>query len=117
MESLDGSSKMELPPILECNEIPNIPSEIPTPEVARYHSHLRDIADCIPALETQTPTLILIGRDLPEAHHVSSQLIGPKGSPYAQKLKLGWVIVGETCLGKIHKSDYVNVLGDDALIS
>ena len=49
-ESLDGSSKMELPPILECSEIPNIPSEIPTPEVARYNSHLQDIADCIPAL-------------------------------------------------------------------
>ena len=109
VEALDGSSKMELPSVLECNEIPNIPGEIPTPEVARYHSHLRDIADCIPPLETQTQTLILIGRDLPEAHHVSCQLTGPKGSPYAQKLNLGWVIVDETCLGKIHKSDYVNV--------
>ena len=109
VEALDGSSKMKLPSVLECNEIPNIPGEIPTPEVARYHSHLRDIADCIPPLETQTQTLILIGRDLPEAHHVSCQLTGPKGSPYAQKLNLGWVIVGETCLGKIHKSDYVNV--------
>ena len=77
--------------------------------MARYHSHLRDIADCIPSLETQTQTLILIGRDLPEAHHVSCQLTRPKGSPYAQKLNFGWVIVGETCLGKIHKSDYVNV--------
>ena len=109
VEALDGSSKMELPSVLECNEIPNIPGEIPTPEVARYHSHLRDIADCIPPLDTQTQTLILIGGDLPEAHHVSCQLTGPKGSPYAQKLNLGWVIVGETCLGKIHKSDYVNV--------
>ena len=109
IETLDGSSKMELPSILECNEIPNIQGEIPTSEVARYHSHLRDIADFIPPLEIQTPTLILIGRDLPEAHHVSSQLTGPKGSPYAQKLKLGWVIVGETCLGKIHKSNHVNV--------
>ena len=109
VESFDGHSKLELPSILECNEIPNIPDEIPTPDVARHHSHLRDIADSIPALETQTPILLLIGRDLPEAHHVYSQLTGPKGSPYAQKLSLGWVIVGETCLGKIHKSDYVNV--------
>ena len=54
VEALDGSSKMELPSVLECNEIPNIPGEISTPEVARYHSHLKDIADCIPPLETQT---------------------------------------------------------------
>ena len=53
--------------------------------------------------------MILIGRDLPEEHHVSSQLTGPKGSLYEQKLKLECVIVGGTCLCKIHKSHYVNV--------
>lgn len=81
VESFDGHSKLELPSILECNEIPNIPDEIPTPDVARHHSHLRDIADSIPALETQTPILILIGRDLPEAHHVYSKLYRSKGFP------------------------------------
>ena len=52
VEALDGSSKMEFPSLLTCNEIHNIP----TPEVACYHSHLRDITDFIPPLETQTQT-------------------------------------------------------------
>ena len=52
--------------------------------------------------------LILIGRDLPEAHHVLDQHIGDRGTPYAQCLSLSWVIVGEACLGKVHKPDFVN---------
>ena len=109
VESIDGSSRLELPNVLECNEIPNSRDEIPTPEVARYHSHLEDISEYIPPLDTSAAIMLLIGRDLPEAHHVYEQVTGPKGSPYAQNLKLGWVVVGETCLGGIHKTDYVNV--------
>lgn len=109
VESLDGSSRLELPNVLECNEIPNSRDEIPTPEVAFYHSHLNDISEYIPPLDTSAAIMLLIGRDLPEAHHVYDQRTGPKGSPYAQNLKLGWVIVGETCLGGIHKTDFVNV--------
>ncbi|XP_014677582.1 PREDICTED: uncharacterized protein LOC106817433 [Priapulus caudatus] len=55
------------------------------------------------SLEQDTQILLLIGRDLTEAHHVLDQRIGPKGSPYAQRLSLGWVIVGETCLGRVHR--------------
>ena len=44
-----------------------------------------------------------------EAHHIFDQRIGPRYSPYAQKLCLGWVIIGETCLGKVHKPDHINV--------
>ena len=109
VESLDGFSHLELPSVLECNEIPNSRDEIPTPEVTRYHSHLNDVSESIPPLDTSAAIMLLIGRDLPEAHHVYDQRVGSKGSPYAQKLKLGWVIVGETCLGGIHKTDYVNV--------
>ena len=101
---------MELPSVLEGNEIPNSRDEYPTPEVTRYHSHLNDISECIPPLDTSAAIMLLIGRDLPEAHHVYNQCVGSKGSPYAQKLKPGWVIVGETCLGDIHKTDYVNVM-------
>ena len=109
VESLDGSSRLELPNVLECNEIPNSRDEIPTPEIAFYHSHLNDISEYIPPLDTSAAIMLLIGRDLPEAHHVYDQRTGPKGSPYAQNLKLGWVIVGETCLGGIHQTDFVNV--------
>ena len=53
--------------------------------------------------------LLLVVRDLPEAHHVHDQRIGHRNSPYAQRLSLGWVIVGEACLGKVHTPDFVNV--------
>ena len=108
VESADGSFQLELPSILECNEIPNVRHEIPTPDVTRHHSHLNDLSPFIPSLDTEASILLLIGRDLPEAHHVLDQRVGPIGSPYAQKLPLGWVVIGETCLGGIHKTDFVN---------
>ena len=89
--------------------MPDVREEIPTPDVARYHSHLKDIASHIPPLDPQSDILLLIGRDLIEAHHVHDQRIGPRGSPYAQRLSLGWAIIGETCLGKGHGTDSVNV--------
>ena len=73
-----------------------------------YHSHLNDLSVFIPSLDTETSTLLLIGRDLPEAHLVLDQRIGPRGSPFAQKLPLGWVVIGETCLGGINRTDYVS---------
>ena len=52
--------------------------------------------------------MLLIGRDAVEAHHVHDQRIGPNRTPYAQRLKMGWVIIGETCLGQVHAPDVVN---------
>ena len=107
--SLDGKSHLELPTLIECNQIPNMREEVPTPDVAKNHPHLLDIVDHIPPLDDESEILLLIGRDLIEAHHVFDQRIGPRNSPYAQKLCLGWVIIGETCLGKVHKPDHINV--------
>ena len=59
---------------------------------------------------------MLIGRDVTDAHYVKEQIIGKRGTPYAQKLALGWVIVGEACLGKTHKPDKVNVNKKIALV-
>ncbi|VDI78659.1 Hypothetical predicted protein [Mytilus galloprovincialis] len=108
IESLDGSTSLQLPTLIEC-DIPNIREEIPSPAVVRHHDHLREIADYIPEIDDTAPILLLIGRDLPEAHHVIEQLTGPTYSPYAQKLRLGWVIVGETCLNQFHRPDTVTV--------
>ena len=94
VESADGSFQLELPNILECNEIPNVRHEIPTPDILRYHSHLNDLSGFIPSLDAEASILLLIGRDLPEAHHVLDQRTGPRGSPYAQQLPLGWVVIG-----------------------
>ncbi|XP_033755669.1 uncharacterized protein LOC117338425 [Pecten maximus] len=109
VETLDGATSHDLPPLTECRQIPDIRHEIPTPSAALSHPHLRDIAKLIPSLDADAPILLLLGRDLIEAHHISDQRIGPRGSPYGQKLSLGWVIVGETCLGRVHTPDEVNV--------
>ena len=66
--SCDNSYSLTLPDILECSEIPNTRSEIPTPEILRHHKHLQDIK--IPDLVPGTEILLLIGRYLPEAHHI-----------------------------------------------
>ncbi|KAK3096719.1 hypothetical protein FSP39_002652 [Pinctada imbricata] len=110
IQSLDGSSTMDLPDMIECSEIPNDRSEIATPEVANLHTHLRCIADRIPELDPNAGIHLLIGRDLGEAHQIEQQILGVnKNAPFAQKLKLGWVVVGEVCLGKLHKPNYLNV--------
>lgn len=109
VKTIDGKTQLNLPPLLECQNIPEIKEEIPTPEVAAAYSHMKDLVSEIPQIDINIKTLLLIGRDLVEAHHVYDQRIGPRHSPFAQKLALGWVIVGEVCLGNFHKSKYVNV--------
>lgn len=101
VESLCGTH-MELPPLYECNNIPGDRTEIPTSEVAESFSHLREISKNFPPLDPKVHIQLLIGRDLPEAHHVHQQLIGPKDDPFAQRLSLGWVIIGEVCLEGRH---------------
>ena len=60
IESLDQSAKYRLPTLTECDEIPNN-REIPTPQVARAHPHLQQIADKIPELDEKAEILLLIG--------------------------------------------------------
>ncbi|XP_033727618.1 uncharacterized protein LOC117316950 [Pecten maximus] len=105
IQSMDATAKHDLPVITKCNQIPDEKEEIPTPDVAYNHPHLRDIASAIREFDSKCLITLLIGRDLVEAHHVHDQRIGPKGAPYAQKLSLGWVIIGETCLGRVHRPD------------
>ncbi len=47
--------------------------------------------------------MLLLGRDIIRVHKVHKQVNGPHNLPYAQKLDLGWVIVGNVCLGNFHK--------------
>lgn len=48
VESFDGSSQLKLPTLIECDGIPNVRHEIPTPEAAYCHPHRQSIADLIP---------------------------------------------------------------------
>ncbi|XP_035524123.1 multiple epidermal growth factor-like domains protein 10 [Morone saxatilis] len=84
-------------------------SEIPTPEIARHYKHLKRVVDRIPALDRSASILILLGRDMPRAHKVREQCNGPHNAPYAQRLDLGWVIVGDVCVGRAHKLYCANV--------
>lgn len=90
MESIDGTVNFPLPPLTECNEIPNDTTEIPTPEGADHHHHLRQIADKIPPLEPAADILLLLGRDTIRAHKVRKQNNGPHNTPYEQKVR-PWV--------------------------
>ena len=108
VESLDGRIILPLPTLIECNAIPNNRFEIPTPEAALQHAHLKPLAQKIPDLDPQAPIMVLLGRDIIRIHKVRKQINGPHNSPYAQKLDLGWVIVGNVCLGNVHKPATVN---------
>ncbi len=103
VESLDGTVCIPLPSLIECNDIPNSRDEIPTPDVARGHIHLKSVAHLIPEQDPQAPIMLLLGRDIIRVHKVHKQVNGPHNLPYAQKLDLGWVIVGNVCLGNVHK--------------
>lgn len=110
IQSIDGLAYHKLPPIIECNDIPDNVMEIPTPEVARAHSHLRHIAYELPPLRKDVSIQLLIGRDLVDIHQVQGQVTGPSASPFAQKLSPGWVIIGDVCLDGRHKQSDLSVL-------
>lgn len=110
IRSLDGEISLPLPSLLECNEIPDNRSEIPTPDAALGHPHLRSVAHLIPELDPKAQIMLLLGRDVIRVHKVRKQLNGPHDAPYAQKLDLGWVIVGNVCLGSVHKPVSVSAL-------
>lgn len=87
-----------LPTLIECDGVPGDKEEIPTPDIALQYPHLQDIADEIPPFDSQAEVQLLIGRDAPELLKVRAFKNGPKGTPWAQKLSLGWTISGQACL-------------------
>lgn len=114
-QPLDGSLSINLPTLIECNYIPEDRSEIPTPEVAKHHTHLNSIAKHIPPLDPEAQILLLLGRDVLQVHKVRDQRNGPNNAPYAQRLDLGWVIIGEACLGTAHKTKDASVFSTHIL--
>jgi hypothetical protein len=85
---MDAHFCHKLPPIIECNDIPDNEMEIPTPDVVYAHSHLRHLAKELAPLRGDLSIQLLIGRDLVDVHQVQKQVIGPPSSPFAQKLSL-----------------------------
>lgn len=68
IEPLDGSTRISLPTLIECYMLPDDRSEIPSPEVAKHYPHLAHLVDKIPTLDPQASILLLIGRNLIQAH-------------------------------------------------
>lgn len=64
IEPVYGGVSLSLPTLIECDEIPDNRSEIPTPEVACYHLHLKSIALEIPELDEKAQILLLLGHDI-----------------------------------------------------
>lgn len=87
MESADGQSSLPLSTLIECDMLPDNQNEIPTPEAALYHSYVRDIAAEILAFDPQADILLLLGRDVIQAHKVLGK--GPPNHPFTQRLALG----------------------------
>ncbi|PFX13533.1 hypothetical protein AWC38_SpisGene22377 [Stylophora pistillata] len=103
IESLDGTRSYTLPVLTECEAIPDSREEIPTPNVVRALPHLQPIADEIPELCLGAEILLLLGRDAALLHKIHESRNGPKNAPWAQRLDLGWVVIGNTCLDGAHK--------------
>ncbi|TKS65471.1 hypothetical protein D9C73_028149 [Collichthys lucidus] len=103
IEGINRKVSITLPILTECNQIPNNRSEIPTLEAAAAHPHLSHVATQIPPLDPSADILLLLGRDVIQAHKVRRQINGPNEAPYAQQLDLGWVIIGDVCLSGAHR--------------
>ena len=66
--------------------------------VARAHPHLEAIAEKIPELDPEAEILLLVERDAPPLHKVHESRNGPRNAPWAQRLDLGWVVLGNVCM-------------------
>lgn len=103
VEPVDKNVSIPLPMLLERNQIPKVRAEIPKPDAAYHHAHLKRIADKIPPLDPNAKILLLLGRDILRMHKVQEQISGPEDAPFAQRLELGWVVVGDVCLAGAHR--------------
>ena len=66
------------------------------------------IADNIPELDVEADILLLIGRDTPPLHKVHESRNGPRDAPWAQRLDLGWVVIGNACLNGAHRPNRIS---------
>jgi hypothetical protein len=95
IESCDGQTSINLPTLIECDNLPDNRHEIPTPD--EFYPHLRDIAGELQPLDESCHISLLIGRDIPYVHRVLEQRVSVPKAPIAQQSHLGWAVVGEMC--------------------
>ena len=122
IQPIHGSSAIKVRTFIECNNIPNLRKEIPTPAMAQKYTHLSDIAEEIPPIDPSAEILLIIGRDVPAAHYVYEQRIGSPDAPFALKTTLGWSLIGDLRNDEEIQTPIVVtktsvVLGDDIFLS
>ena len=100
LRSMAGRT-IRLPQLVECSNIPQDKREIVTPEMAMEFLHLKEVAKEIPPYDPKAKVEILIARDAPELLKVRESRNGQKGTPWAQRLDLGWTISGQMCLDRV----------------
>jgi hypothetical protein len=103
LESCDRQVHIDLPVLIECDNIPNNKQEIPSLEVTRHHQHLCDIE--LEGLDGSCEILLLLGRDVPYVHRILDQRFGHPNAPIGLRSPLGWTIVGDVC----NRSNNINV--------
>ena len=69
---------------------------------------MQKIVTHLPNMDEYADILLLIGRDLGAIHHGHIQVVGPDDGLFAQRLALGWVVIGQVCLGQMHMDEDVN---------
>ena len=102
VESIDGQTCVDLPTVLERDDIQENYSEIPTQEVASHYTNLHDLAQEFEPPDESRKILLLIGRDLIDAFVVLDQRTGPSNTPIGQTLPLGWTIISDAFLSRQH---------------
>lgn len=90
IEAINDNLQLKLPPVLECDNISNSQAEIPTPDIAPHYSHMQDIARDLHPLDPSMEILLLIGPDLPVAHHVIDQRLGPYRFTFAISIRMDY---------------------------
>lgn len=70
IESMDGTTQLSLPTVIECDMIPDDRAEIPSPEVAYHYPHLKTVVNKVPEIDPDAEILLLLGRDILCIHKV-----------------------------------------------
>ena len=63
---------------------------------------MKSIAAHISELDPDAQIMLLLGRYILSIHKVRKQVNGPHNAPFAQRLVLGWIFIGEVCIGEAH---------------
>ena len=110
VRGFNSDLRISLPPTYTREFIPADRSHIPTNETAKKWSHLQQISDELPPIQSCEVGL-LIGYNCPQALLPREILAGDEDNqPFAQRTDLGWPVVGCVSSQLVQGSRYVNGL-------